>query len=61
MTSATPLVGASNTDHCTLQNVVWNNIKARPNNNLFDKIDNFINAFVSTIQYMSKDENCPIF
>ena len=48
MTSATPLVGASNTGPCTLQNVVWNNIKARPDNNLFDKIDHFMDAFVST-------------
>ena len=48
MTSATPLVGVSNTGLCTLQNVVWSNIKARPDNNLFDKIDNFMDAFVST-------------
>ena len=47
MTSATPLAGAGNTGPCTIQNVVWNNIKPRPGNNLYDKVDNIIDVFVS--------------
>ena len=50
MTLATPLAGADNTGSCTIQNVVWNNIKARPDNNLFDKIDNIIDTFVSNMK-----------
>ena len=50
MTSATPFAGAGNTGPCTLQNVVWNNIKARPDNNLFDKIDNIIDIVVSDMK-----------
>ena len=50
MTSATVLAGASNTEPCTIQNVVWNNIKARPDNNSFDKIDNIIDIFVSNMK-----------